>query len=110
MHKIISAVMVAASLTVAAVSGVAEAKLRVGSAKGDYTFRVKGEIVDPDVATAAAHSGETVYRCKAKEAKAKKLYFRAGGEGSGQAELVECTEVDLEINPRTGNSSWKTAK
>lgn len=92
-------------LVFAAVS--ATAKVSLDTDRGNTTFRVNGQIVSSVEAMKAAVAGAKVYRCKPKKANDKKITFAGNQQVT---EVVECTEVELKINPKTGSPSWKNVK
>ena len=90
---------------VAAVSG--NAAITLDTDKGNTSFRVKGIEVSSVDAVRAAIAGEEVLRCKPKSASGKKVFFAGNGK---VAEVVECTPVELKVNPKSGSPTWKAKK
>ena len=75
--------------------------------KGDTTFRVNGETVSADDAVKAAVAGQDVSRCKPKSLNAKKVYYTSSGTATA---VIECTAVELKVNPKTGSPKWSVIK
>lgn len=88
-------------------STAVHAEVSIDTDKGNTTFRVKGQTVDSVDAVKAAVAGELVFRCKPKSATGKKIFYSSG---SALDEVVECTPVELKINPKTGAPKWSVIK
>jgi hypothetical protein len=88
-------------------SPLAIAEISVDTATGDATFKVDMETVSYVDAVKAAVAGKTVLRCKPKKLNDKKVYFSSSGAPS---DLLECTPVELKINPKTGAPKWVNIK
>lgn len=86
---------------------MAMAKLSLDTDKGNTTFRVNGQVVSSVEALKAAVAGAEVLRCKPKSATGKKVFYTSSGKVD---EVVECTKVEVKINPKTGAPSWKAEK
>lgn len=99
--------MKALIIALAAVSSMAQAKVSLDTSTGDTTFRVNNQVVSSVEAMKAAVAGSKVYRCKPKKANAKKITFAGNTQ---VAEIVECTEVELKINPKSGSPKWVNVK
>lgn len=101
MKHLVLAMVMATSVSVSA-------KVRVDDNRGDKTFKVEGKTVTAAQANVAGAQGKVVEVCKQKDVKGDKAFYGENGQSLGK--VVECTKMDLVINPKTGGTSFKKQK